>query len=233
MWASGGNVRLVFALAAIPALVAVVLLAIGVDEPQGLAKAQPRKPVEWGELAHLGRAYWVLAGLSALFSLARFSEAFLVLRGQTDGLSPALAPAVMIVMNIVYALIASPAGALSDRMDKRVMLALGLGCLVAADLVLAYGQGLVPLMIGVSLWGLHMGLTQGVFAAMIANAAPAHLRGTAFGLYNLVSGLSLLLASVFAGALWSTLGPAATFLAGAVISLVTMAGLAAIRPIRT
>jgi MFS family permease len=163
--------------------------------------------------------------LATVFSLARFSDAFLVLRGQTDGVSPALAPSVMIAMNIVYAGLAAPAGALSDQLDRRGLLALGLAALIAADLVLGLGTGPVALFAGVALWGLHMALTQGLFSAMIADVAPPPLRGTAFGVYNLAGGIALLVASLGAGALWSRFGPAMAFRAGAGVCAVVLAGL--------
>ena len=225
-----GDVRTIFAIAIVPALAAVVLLVFGVQEPEAKPAPRPaRLPIIWRELAQLGGRYWQVVALATAFSLARFSEAFLILRGQTDGLSPALAPVVMIVMNIVYAAVAAPAGALSDKVERKWLLAAGLVLLIVADLVLALGQGIAPLMIGVALWGLHMALTQGLFSALVADTAPAALRGTGFGVYNLAGGVALLLASLAAGALWTAFGPASTFLAGAAISLAVLVGLTTIR----
>ena len=220
------DVRVIFAIAAVPAIGAVLLIIFGVKEPERTApKRDARAPIAWAELGTLGSAYWRVLGLATVFSLARFSEAFLVLRGQTDGVSPALAPSVMIAMNIVYAGLAAPAGALSDQMDRRMLLALGLGALIAADLMLGLGAGPVALFAGVALWGLHMALTQGLFSAMIADVAPPALRGTAFGVYNLAGGVALLVASLGAGALWSRFGPGAAFLAGAAVCVTVLAGL--------
>ena len=225
-----GDVRTIFAIAIVPALAAVVLLVFGVQEPQVKPAPRPaRLPIIWRELAQLGGRYWQVVALATAFSLARFSEAFLILRGQTDGLGPALAPVVMIVMNIVYAAVAAPAGALSDKIERKWLLAAGLVLLIAADLVLALGHGITPLMVGVALWGLHMALTQGLFSALVADTAPAALRGTGFGVYNLAGGVALLLASLAAGALWTAFGPASTFLAGAAISLAVLVGLTTIR----
>jgi len=219
------NVRLVFALAVIPALASVALLVLGVSEPDSTPKpTTSRSPIIMSELKALGTRYWAVVALATAFSLARFSEAFLVLRGQTDGLHLALAPLVMILMNIVYAATAAPFGALSDRIDRRILLALGLVALIAADLVLSRNGGVVPLLIGVGLWGLHLGLTQGLFAALVANTAPEALRGTAFGMYNLITGMALMAASIAAGALWAAFGAPATFLTGAAIAAITLFG---------
>ena len=225
MYLLGGNLRLIFALAALPALGAVLLIVFGVKEPAHTApRREARVPIAWSELGALGAPFWRVLVLATVFSLARFSEAFLVLRGQTDGIGPALAPSVMIAMNIVYAGLAAPAGALSDQLGRRGLLALGLGALIAADLVLGLGAGPVALFAGVALWGLHMALTQGLFSAMIADVAPAGLRGTAFGVYNLAGGLALLVASIGAGVLWSRFGAPSAFLAGAAVCALVLAG---------
>jgi MFS family permease len=158
--------------------------------------------------------------------LARFSEAFLILKAQSVGLSLWLTPLVLVMMNIAYALAAYPAGALSDRMDRKRILVLGLLVLVAADLVLAIAHSVAGLAPGILLWGLHMGLTQGLFAALVADTSPPELRGTAFGVFNLAVGLATMIASVVAGVLWDAVGPAATFLAGAGFAGVALAGLA-------
>ncbi len=225
MYLLGGNLRLIFALAALPAIGAVLLIVFGVKEPAHTApRREARVPIAWSELGALGAPFWRVLILATVFSLARFSEAFLVLRGQTDGIGPALAPSVMIAMNIVYAGLAAPAGALSDQLGRRGLLALGLGALIAADLVLGLGTGPVALFAGVALWGLHMALTQGLFSAMIADVAPAGLRGTAFGVYNLAGGLALLVASIGAGVLWSRFGAPSAFLAGAAVCALVLAG---------
>jgi MFS family permease len=167
--------------------------------------------------------------VTTLFTLARFSEAFLVLRAQSVGLPLALVPVALVIMNIVYAFSAYPVGALSDRMSRATILVLGLIVLLASDLVLAFATGTAAIAVGAALWGLHMGLTQGLLAALVADTAPAELRGTAYGVFNLITGLALLLASVIAGALWDTTGPQGTFLAGAAFTILTLIGLVPIR----
>ena len=179
-----------------------------------------RNPLSRAELRLLGGAYWWIVAVGAVFTLARFSEAFLILRAETAGLPLMLVPLVLVGMNAVYALSAWPVGALSDRAGRAGLLTAGLALLIAADLVLAFAGGLTGLAAGILLWGLHMGFTQGLLAAMVAEAVPAELRGTAFGMFNLVTGLALLLASVIAGALWTAFGPQWTFLAGAGFALV-------------
>jgi MFS family permease len=167
----------------------------------------------------------MVVGVSAIFTLARFSEAFLLLRAQSVGMNVAIVPVAMVVMNIVYTASAWPAGALSDSLGRFGILVVGFALLIFADLVLAFGDSVSTVMIGVALWGLHMGLTQGLLAALVADTAPAELRGTAFGMFNLVSGVALLAASILAGALWDMIGPSGTFFAGAVITAVALVAL--------
>jgi len=221
---------LIFWIAVIPAVLSFAVVIFAVREPQRAASAKPaRFPLTRSALRHLDRAFWVVVALAAVFTLARFSEAFLLLRAQSVGLALALVPAVMVLMNVVYAVAAWPAGALSDSLGRYGMLAAGLAVLVLADLILAYGTSVAAIGIGVALWGLHMGLTQGLFAALIADTAPEHLRGTAFGVFHLVTGLAMLAASVIAGLLWDAAGPQATFLAGAVITAVALCALPLVR----
>jgi MFS family permease len=226
MAAFANDFTTVFWIAVIPAFVSVAIIVFGVREPErpsGLRKV--RAPFSRAELARLNTTYWLVVGVAAIFTLARFSEAFLLLRAQSVGLPLAIVPAVMVVMNIVYTLSAWPAGALSDRIGRYGLLTVGFGLLILADLVLALGGSVVTVMIGVALWGLHMGLTQGLLAAMVADTAPAELRGTGFGIFNLVSGIAMLAASVVAGALWDIAGPAGTFLAGAAFTAIALAAL--------
>jgi MFS family permease len=226
MLLSGDNFTLVFWIAVVPAVASVAILVIAVREPErpaGLAPA--RWPLTRAGLAQLGPAFWVVVGIAAVFTLARFSEAFLLLRAHELGVPLAFVPVVLVVMNVVYALAAWPAGEWSDRIGRFGILAAGFAMLIAADLVLAFSAGFVGLGIGVALWGLHMGLTQGLLASLIADTAPAELRGTAFGLFNLVSGLAMLAASIVAGALWDTIGPRATFLAGAAFTALALLAL--------
>ncbi|MDT7839048.1 MFS transporter [Aquabacterium sp. OR-4] len=227
---TANNYRLVFWWAVLPAFVAVAVLVFGVHEPSRPAAARPaRLPLHRAELAQLGAGFWWVVAIGLVFTLARFSEAFLILRAQSAGLAPMWAPAVLVVMGLAYALSAYPAGALSDRLRRLDVLLVGLALLIAADLVLAFMPGLAGLGLGVALWGLHMGFTQGLFNALIADSAPAALRGTAFGLYHLLTGLALLLASLIAGALWDAAGYQATFACGAVFAALTMAGLLVLR----
>lgn len=220
-----GDFLAVFWVATIPAALAVLLLVFAVREPpRDPSLRTVRNPLSRRELRLLGGVYWWGVALAAVFTLARFSEAFLILRASSVGVSAPLIPLVLVGMNLVYAVSSYPAGALSDRVGRPRLLAAGLTVLVAADLVLAFSDGIAGLAIGVALWGIHMGLTQGVLAALIAEAVPAELRGTAFGMFNLVTGLALLLASVLAGALWQSSGPQATFLAGALFAVLALAG---------
>lgn len=221
-----GDIRAVFAWAVIPAVIAVLLMIFGVDEPkrpQGSTHA--RAPIRWGEVRDMGRPFWSVVAVGVVFTLARFSEAFLVLRAQGVGLEPTLVPLVLIVMNLVYAVVAAPVGSLSDRMDRRVLLAIGLGILVLADLALAFSPTLGGVLFGVALWGAHMGVTQGLLAALVADAAPARLRGTAFGVFNLATGVTLLLASLLAGGLWAAFGAATTFMTGAGFCILALGGM--------
>jgi MFS family permease len=197
------------------------------EQPQELRVA--RSPLSLSELRRLGGGYWLVVAIAAVFTLARFSEAFLLLRAQSVGLAMWLVPAVMVVMNVVYALAAYPAGVLSDRIDRTTVLIIGIALLIAADLVLGLATGIAAVVAGVMLWGLHMGFTQGLLATLVADAAPPELRGTAFGMLNLFCGLALLAASIIAGALWDAVGPQGTFFAGAVFTAVALAGMLALR----
>jgi MFS family permease len=216
MIALAGDFRAVFWFAVVPGLLSVVLLVLGVEERarQAAAKA-PVSPIRWDTLATLGGAYWFVVAAGAVFTLARFSEAFLILRAQQLGLRDAYAPLVLIVMNLVFAVSAYPFGMLADRMSRRRLLGCGLVLLIASDLVLALAPGLPAVAAGVALWGLHLGMTQGLLAAMVADTAPSNLRGTAYGFFNLAGGIAMLVGSVLAGALWDALGAASTFYAGA------------------
>ena len=230
MWLTTSHFQTVFWVAVIPAFVAVYILIAFVREPETPPAARPvRTPLALHELVQLGSAYWRLIGLATVFTLARFSEAFLLLRAQDMGLAPLWAPAVLVLMALAYSLSAYPAGVLSDRVGRRGVLKAGLGLLIAADLLLALLPGWGGLALGVAAWGLHLGFSQGVFAAMIADSAPANLRGTAFGLFNLLTGVALLAASVVAGLLWDGAGFQATFLVGAGFAGATLAGLTLLR----
>ncbi|MBS3955893.1 MAG: MFS transporter [Methylomicrobium sp.] len=223
LWAN--DFRAVFWVAVIPGLMAVALLFFGVREPEQHQTTKRTNPIRRENLKRLGGPYWWVVSIGAVFTLARFSEAFLVLRAQQGGVSVALVPLVMVAMNVVYALSAYPFGKLSDRMNHRTLLALGLIVLISADLVLAINDHWIVVLAGVALWGIHMGITQGLLATMVADTAPADLRGTAYGFFNLVSGLAMLLASVLAGLLWDRLGASFTFYAGAAFCMIALMGL--------
>lgn len=222
VWA--GDFRAVFWFALAPAILSVLILFYGVQEPRATgALPKPASALDWRSLSEFGSAYWWIVAAGGVFTLARFSEAFLILRAQQLGLADTFAPLVLVIMNVVYAASAYPSGRLADRMSHRKLLAAGLAVLIVSDIVLAQAQGLEAVAAGVVLWGLHMGMTQGVLAAMVATAAPAHLRGTAFGFFNLASGGAMLIASVLAGLLWDQIGAATTFYAGAAFSVLALA----------
>ncbi|MDD5276156.1 MAG: MFS transporter [Methylovulum sp.] len=223
LWAD--DFRAVFWVAVIPGLMAVALLLFGVREPEYQPPDKRTKPIQRNNLQRLSASYWWVVGVGAVFTLARFSEAFLVLRAQQSGIPIALVPLVMVAMNVVYALSAYPFGKLSDRMSHRKLLATGLVVLILADLVLAANDHWGVVLLGVALWGVHLGLTQGLLATMVADAAPADLRGTAYGFFNLVSGVAMLAASVLAGLLWDQWGAAFTFYTGAAFCVLALTGL--------
>ena len=222
LWAN--DFRAVFWVAVVPAVLCVALLAWGVKEPERPAGTPRTNPIRRDNLRRLSPAYWSVVALGAVFTLARFSEAFLVLRLQQGGLALALTPLVLVAMNLVFALGAYPLGKLSDRMRHSTLLAWGLVALIAADGLLAWSDRGAIAWLGVALWGLHMAATQGLLATMVADTAPADLRGTAYGMFNLVCGVSLLAASALAGLLWDRLGAAATFGAGMVLGSLALGG---------
>ncbi len=217
--------RKVFWVAVIPGILAVSLIVFGVKEPERDKKAKHTNPISKENLKKLSSSYWWLVCIGAFFSLARFSEAFLVLRAGMSGVNPALVPLVMVVMNVIYSLSAYPFGRLSDGVSHTKMLVVGLFVLIAADFILAAGSHWSVMLAGVGVWGMHMGITQGLLSRMIADAAPAELRGTAYGFFNLVSGFFILAASAIAGVIWDRLGAPATFYTGAGFCMVTIAAL--------
>jgi MFS family permease len=225
--------RLVFWLAVIPGLAAVAILVLGVQEPPKTRPSSEKHPlIRWADIGQLGGLFWGVVAVGAVLTLARFSEAFLILRAADVGLPIALAPLVLVAMNVVYAASAYPMGTFSDRIDRRLVLVAGFSVLILADLVLALASTIWIVMLGVGLWGLHMGMTQGLLAALIADSSPPALRGTSFGLFHLASGIALLLASLIAGLLWELLGPAATFLVGAALTLVGTIGAVALSRVK-
>jgi MFS family permease len=224
---SGDNYALAFWAATVPAFACVALLAVAVSEP-GDARPNPnaRLPIRRADLAALGGTYWVVVGIAVAFFAARIGEAFLIVRAVDLGLTPTLAPAVLVAMNIAYALTSYPAGTLSDRIGRRGLLAAGFAVFVAADLALAFAHGLPAVFLGIILWGVHMGLTQGLLATLVADVAPERLRGTAFGAFNLAQGVALLVGNLAGGLAWTRLGAAATFGLSATLTILALAGFA-------
>jgi MFS family permease len=224
------DIRAVLWVSVVPAFIAVGLLVFGVHDPKRAeVNSSVRSPVTFTDATRLPFRYWLIVLLGSVFTLARFSEAFLVLRAQDVGLTLGYVPLVLIVMNFFYTATAYPAGVAADQLSQRTLLIVGLAMLVAADLVLAAAASPFLAFVGAALWGMHMGLTQGLFAKLVADTAPAELRGTAFGVFNLVSGGALLLASVLAGALWTAFGAPATFLTGAAFAMLAVLGLLSYR----
>jgi MFS family permease len=220
------NFRLVFWVAVVPAFAAVAVLVLGVREPERAEEtAGPQPRISFVDCKRLPASYWWVVALAAVMTLARFSEAFLVLRAQSVHMITAWIPLVMALMSVVYAAVAFPAGVFADRGHQRALLSGGLLALIAADLILAGAASVPQVLAGTAVWGLHMGLTQGLLAALVAETAPADLRGTAFGLFNLMSGVALLAASVLAGWLWDGYGPTITFVASAVFAAIAWIGL--------
>jgi MFS family permease len=226
MAASNDNFRLVFWIAVLPAIIAVLLILYGVQEPDVQRPAEQRPfPIQRVELGRLDGAYWWLVGIATILTFGRFSEAFLLLAAEHVGLAIALIPGVLVVMNVVYAASAYPFGRLSDIISRRLLLALGVAFLIAADIILATAGTPLQVAVGVALWGLHMGATQGLLSTLVVDAAPADLRGTALGMFNLITGAALLVASVLAGSLWMAFGPAATFTAGGTFAGIALIGM--------
>jgi len=226
MLLTSNSFTLVFWVAVVPAFIAFAVLLFGVEEPEKHRReANGKRRLRLADATRLSGAFWAVVGVGALLTLARFSEAFLVLKAQTVGVPIALVPAVLIAMNIVYALVSYPAGALSDRINRNTILIGGIGMLVIADFILAFSTAFPTVLIGVVFWGLHMGLTQGLLAALVTDTAPEDLRGTAFGVFNVANGAAMLASSVIAGGLWDAFGPKMTFLAGAALTAVSLIGL--------
>ena len=223
LWAN--DFRAVFWAATVPALLCVVLLIGGVKEPERAPGAVRTNPIRRENLKRLSSAYWWVVAIGAVFTLARFSEAFLVLRAQQGGLPLAATPLVLIALNLVFSAGAYPLGKLSDSVSHTKLLIAGLLVLIAADGLLALSNHGTIFWLGIVLWGLHMALTQGLLATMVANAAPANLRGTAYGMFNLVCGISMLVASALAGWLWDSMGASSTFVAGMMFGALSLAGL--------
>jgi len=218
------NIQSVLWVGVVPGMIAVALLIGGVKEPDQVGSGSAKR-IRMADLKELPSGYWLIVGLGAIFTLARFSEAFLILRGQQAGMPLAYLPVVFIVMNVVYTAGAYPAGVASDKMGHTALLLSGVAVLIAADLVLATAEGPASVLVGVALWGVHLALTQGLFSKLVADFAPVDLRGTAFGVFNLISGVALLGGSVIAGGLWNYYGAPATFYVGAAFAAATAVGM--------
>src|SRR5262245_22001332 len=224
MLLTADNFTLVFWFAVIPAFLSFAVIGFGVQEPERSTDQPPvRSPLSRAEIARLGHAFWIVVVLGGLLTLARMRDAVLLLRAQSVGMALAFVPIILVAMNVVYALSAWPAGAFSDRLGRFGLVTGGFATLIIADLVLAFAPNVAAVVLGAALWGLHMGLTQGILASLIADTAPADLRGTAFGMFNLVAGVATVAASVVAGALWDAAGPQLTFIAGAVFTALALA----------
>lgn len=225
-WLTADHFQAVFWIAVILAFFSVALILVAVNEPERPEECRRvRMPLHCDELRRLGATYWLVVIVATVFTLARFSEAFLILRAQSIGLPLTFVPVVLVSMSLAYSLSAYPIGILADRRDRVTILIIGLALLVFADLVLAFATGILGVGLGVVPWGLHMGFTQGLLATLITKAAPADLRGTGFGMFNLITRLALLFASVTAGALWESVGPRGTFLAGAIFASLAAGGI--------
>ncbi len=229
MSATMNDFRSVFWFAIIPGIIAVAILVLVVQEPAHPSDKPVKLPVRRSEIPVLGAAYWTVVAIGAVFTLARFSEAFLLLRAESVGLAHGMVPIILVTMSLVYALGAYPAGRLSDYIGRSKLLCAGLVTLIVSNLLLAKATNVLEVVFGAALWGLHMALTQGLFAALVADTARQEFRGTAFGVYGLASGIAIFIASVFAGWLWDQYGAPATFLAGAAFSLLALVGLLILR----
>ncbi len=225
IWISD-NIRTVLWIAGIPAMIAVAILVFGVHDPERAANTpRVQNPLKIKNAGRLPGRFWFIVLLGAIFSMARFSEAFLILRAQDTGLAIGLVPLVLIVMNVFYTGTAYPAGVASDRFSQKAILIMGLAMLISADLILAAAVSPLSVFFGSALWGIHMGLTQGLFSKLVADTAPEEFRGTAFGIYNLINGVALLLSGFIAGLLWNVFGAPATFLSGVFFAMIAAIGL--------
>jgi len=218
MIVTANNFRSVFWFALVPGLLAVAIIVFAVKEPPHSPSPSKQQPIQWRDITELSGSYWMVVGVGSIFTLARFSEAFLLLRAESVGVAASMIPFTLVVMNVFYSATAYPVGRLSDRFGRTGLLTVGLTVLIASDLTLSIAKTGLQVAAGTALWGLHMGLTQGLFSAMVADSASRHIRGTAFGIFSMASGFSILIACLIAGGLWDRYGAAATFYAGAVFA---------------
>jgi MFS family permease len=225
------HIRVVLWFAVLPAMITVALIIFGVRESRHDGAPTAHPPMTLALLRRFTPAYWWIVAVGAVFTLARFSEAFLVLQAQNTGLSITWVPLVMVVMSAFYTASAYPAGKWSDTVSRSALLTVGLVLLIGADILLAHAATVPLMMAGVALWGLHMGFSQGILAAMVADVTPPEYKGTAFGVFNLVSGAAMLIASGLAGALWQAYGAFATFYAGGGFAMAALAMLTVMRKV--
>jgi MFS family permease len=224
MAAFADDMRLVFWVATIPAVIAALVVWLGVkdDAAPSSGAGDTGQRFRLAELRKLPRDFWRVIAIATVFTLARFSEAFLVLKANAVGLPMALAPLVLVAMSVVYAAGSYPAGAWADRAPPRRTLIAGLACLIAADATLAAAASVAVAFAGIGLWGAHMALSQGLMGKLVADHAPPELRGSCYGVFHLTTGLATLAASVSAGLLWDKIGSDATFLAGAIFAALAL-----------
>jgi MFS family permease len=216
------NIRAVFWIAIIPAAISFLLAWLALREPEQHLAPLKKSPFFAG-FKELDKDTKRLLQVGFLFTLARFSEAFLILKGIDIGLSEAMSPLTLAIFNLAYVALAYPAGALSDRLKPRSILMVGIVVLIAGNVVLAETGGFAGLVVGTILWGAHMALTQGIFARMVADSAPDELRATSFGAFYFVTGAGGLFASLGAGWLWDRQGSSATFLTSAAVAAAALA----------
>ena len=229
MLALNNDVLTIYWIAVVPAFLAIALLIFGIREPEAPPSARPVKRFRLADVVLLNRAVWLVIIAACLLTAARFSEAFLLLKSQEAGFAPAMIPLTMVIMHAVYGLTAYPVGRLSDRVGRTGLLVLSILVLIAAYGALAVASGIAAFVLGIVLWGLHMGLSQGLLATLIADTAPAEMKGTAFGFFNLMTGLVVLIGNIAAGLIWDAYGSGATFLTGAALSVLALCVFMALR----
>jgi len=229
MMVTNNDFRRVFWVALIPGLIAVAIIVLAVKEPPSQGTKSKKPSMNWHDISQFSRAFWIVLAIGFVFNLARFSEAFLLLKASDIGLGAGMIPLMLVVMNIVYSLTAYPVGHFSDRLGRTGLMAVGLAVLIISDLTLSLAGNILMVTLGTALWGLHLGFTQGLLSAMVADTALPNLRGTAFGLFSLAGGLAILMASLIAGLLWDIFGSKATFMTGAVFASITLIGYLSLR----
>ncbi len=212
----------IFAIAIVPGIIAVLLLLIGVREPEKRESKSDDKKLHKDLLKRLSPAYWSLVVVSFLFNLGNSSDAFILLKGKEAGLALGMVPLMLVVMNVFYAACAYPAGKLSDKLGRVAMLRVGLLFYALVYLGFAFCNTQWQVWTLMALYGVQLGLTQGTLLALVSDVTDADTRGTAFGMISLVTGLALLPASLIAGFLWQNVGSWATFGAGTVCSVVAL-----------